>query len=424
MPKTRSEIIYLLTDASEIEHSLCCIYLFAAFSLKRSVDEGVTWEQLLRIQDWAQTTLLIAREEMEHLGLASNLLTAIGGSPSFRRMNFPQPARYFPFDLTLEPFSEATVKRFVCFERPMHIRPEDTFCFEGANVRVKPNAEGRLTPHDVPYNTIGELYMILREAFINYPGPDSELFIGPPDAQVGGEELGLNLNRVGESGGGYDIFLFPVVDRESAVKAIDTIIEQGEGTHSDDKESHYYRFLDVLNDLQMMKAKDPKFEPARKVMPNPLLDQPRDTTGGNIVTNPTTRRVLDLFNDSYALMLQILIRFYAHTDESQEELNGLRYAAFFPMMTMVIRPLSEILTTMPFSEKGDGFTAGPSFEYENDLGFLPHRQAAWTVILGRMEELALAAAEIAKLPDVPERLGYIAQNIELVRRKFAQYLAL
>jgi len=423
MIKTRSELIYLLTDASEIEHSLCCIYLFAAFSLKRSIDEGVTWEQLLRIQDWMQTTLLIAREEMEHLGLASNLLTSIGGSPSFHRANFPQPARYFPFDLTLEAFSEATVKRFVCFERPIHIRPEDCFCFDGPNVRVSANS-GRLTPHNVPYKTIGELYMILREAFIDYPAPDSELFIGPPDAQVGGAELGLNLNRVGESGGGYDIFLFPVVDRASAVKAIDTIIEQGEGTHSDDKESHYYRFLDVLHELQAMKEKDPDFEPARKVMPNPLLDQPRDTTGGNIVTNPTTRQVLDLFNDSYALMLQILIRFYAHTNETQEELNGLRYAAFFPMMTMVIRPLSEILTTLPFGEKDDGFVAGPSFEYENDLGFLPHRQAAWQVILERMETLAIDAAAVAKLPDVPPRLAYVAQNIELVRRKFAEYLVL
>lgn len=421
MIKSRSELIYLLTDAAELEHSLCCIYLFAAFSLKRSVDEGVSWSQLQHIQDWAQAILLIAREEMEHLGLASNLLTAIGGSPSFKRSNFPQPARYYPFDLTLEPFSEATLKRFVCFERPVHIQPEDAFCFEGANVRVAANAE-RLTPAHVPYKTIGELYMILREAFANFPLPDNELFIGPPDAQVGGAELGVDFNRIGESGGGYDVFLFPVTDRASALKAIDTIIEQGEGTHSDDKESHYQRFLDVLHDLQRMRQEDPTFEPARNVIPNPLLDQPRDTTGGNIITHPTTRRVLDLFNDGYATMLQMLIRFYAHTDETQRELDGLRYAAFFPMMTMVIRPLSEILTTMPAWEVDSGQKAGPSFEYENDLTFLPHRTAAWQVIYERLQEMVAASAEIATLPDVPERMSYLAQNLDLITRKFAEFI--
>jgi hypothetical protein len=39
---TRDELIYLLTEAAELEHSLCCQYLFAALSLKRDVSEGLT----------------------------------------------------------------------------------------------------------------------------------------------------------------------------------------------------------------------------------------------------------------------------------------------------------------------------------------------------------------------------------------------
>lgn len=40
----RSPLIYMLCTAAELEHALMCEYLFAAFSLKRSVDEGLTRE--------------------------------------------------------------------------------------------------------------------------------------------------------------------------------------------------------------------------------------------------------------------------------------------------------------------------------------------------------------------------------------------
>jgi len=43
---SREELVYLLGEASEIEHGLLCEYLYAQFSLKRSVDEGVSQEQL------------------------------------------------------------------------------------------------------------------------------------------------------------------------------------------------------------------------------------------------------------------------------------------------------------------------------------------------------------------------------------------
>ena len=33
----REELIYLLSEASELEHGLCCSYLFTAFSLKRGL---------------------------------------------------------------------------------------------------------------------------------------------------------------------------------------------------------------------------------------------------------------------------------------------------------------------------------------------------------------------------------------------------
>jgi len=44
--ENRSQLIYLLTEAAELEHGVMCLYLFASFSIKRDVKEGLTEEQL------------------------------------------------------------------------------------------------------------------------------------------------------------------------------------------------------------------------------------------------------------------------------------------------------------------------------------------------------------------------------------------
>ena len=38
----REELIFMLSEAAALEHMILCEYLFAAFSLKREVSEGVT----------------------------------------------------------------------------------------------------------------------------------------------------------------------------------------------------------------------------------------------------------------------------------------------------------------------------------------------------------------------------------------------
>ncbi len=38
----REALIYLLSEGAELEHSIMCEYLFAAFSLKQRSDEGLT----------------------------------------------------------------------------------------------------------------------------------------------------------------------------------------------------------------------------------------------------------------------------------------------------------------------------------------------------------------------------------------------
>ena len=40
----REELIYTLGKAAELEHLIICQYLYAAFSLKRTADEGIPAE--------------------------------------------------------------------------------------------------------------------------------------------------------------------------------------------------------------------------------------------------------------------------------------------------------------------------------------------------------------------------------------------
>lgn len=123
---SRRDLITALSVAAELEHGLSCQYLYAAFSLRKWIDDRTQPELSAKARDWASTLLLVAREEMEHLGMVYNLLTAVGGVPHLDRPNFPQPAEQYgnltPFQL--RPFSLEALDDFITYERPeaLHLR--------------------------------------------------------------------------------------------------------------------------------------------------------------------------------------------------------------------------------------------------------------------------------------------------------------
>src|SRR5262245_33991910 len=106
----RGQLIYLLREAAELEHGIMCQYLFAAFTMKQSADEGLTAPQLEAVGRWRKSVLEIARQEMLHLALVQNLLTSVGAAPHLGRPDLlnPTPTPYFPpgVHLALVPFGE------------------------------------------------------------------------------------------------------------------------------------------------------------------------------------------------------------------------------------------------------------------------------------------------------------------------------
>jgi len=116
----REALIYMLCEAAELEHGIMCQYLYAAFSLKQSEAEGLTSEEAEATQRWRKHISRIATQEMLHLSLVQNLLSAIGAAPHLSRPNFPQPASHYPagVHLALLPFGEEALRHFMFLERP------------------------------------------------------------------------------------------------------------------------------------------------------------------------------------------------------------------------------------------------------------------------------------------------------------------
>ena len=60
--QTRDDLVFALTLAAELEHSLSCQYLYATYSLKKGVEEGLTWPQATLVQEWATVLAEISRQ--------------------------------------------------------------------------------------------------------------------------------------------------------------------------------------------------------------------------------------------------------------------------------------------------------------------------------------------------------------------------
>jgi Ferritin-like len=85
----REALIYMICAAAELEHALMCEYLIAAFSLKETTNEGLSEEQLVAVNRWRSVIFGVASQEMLHLALTANMLTAMGASPHLSRPTCP-----------------------------------------------------------------------------------------------------------------------------------------------------------------------------------------------------------------------------------------------------------------------------------------------------------------------------------------------
>jgi hypothetical protein len=402
----REALIYTLGKAAELEHLIMLQYLFAAFSLKQTVAEGLTAETLPVVQGWRKTLLSIGGQEMLHMALAQNLLTAVGAAPRLARPNFPMPAYSYPAGVRIElvPFSEAALRHFAFLERPegMDVEDAEGFAAIAEAVALPHDQDDGIVPQLQEFDTIGQLYRSVQaglEHLAERLGPE-RLFIGPPDAQATEEHF-----RWEE--------LVAVTDLASARQAIDTIVEQGEGARGEWRDAHFGRLLGILDEYLALKAADPAFDPVRPVVAANVRPQ---ATGVVVplITDPGTTRAMDLLNVTYEVMLQLLSRYFAHTDETPEQLAVLADVSV-SLMYGAIKPLGNVVTTLPIGPDMPGVTAGPGFELFYSVDYLlPHREAAWVLMEERLRDAAAFAVRCGELctPALMEPLAKVSRVLE------------
>src|SRR5215472_14518498 len=253
----REALIYMLCEAAELEHGIMCQYLFAAFSLKQSEAEGLTPDQVAAARRWQAQVSKVAAQEMLHLALVHNLLSAIGAAPHLARPNLPAPAGHYPagVQLVLVPFGEQALRHFMFLERPegMDLADADGLAAMGAAAAVMNPRD--IVPHGQDFATVGHLYRSIEAGLKHLSGKYGEdwLFVGPARAQATEKHFGWPELR-------------PVTDLASACRAIEQILEQGEGPRGHWRNAHLGQFVQILDEYQRMRAADTAFNPVRPVL--------------------------------------------------------------------------------------------------------------------------------------------------------------
>lgn len=413
--RTREDLIDALGRAAELEHAIMAQYLYAAFSLDVTAP-GLSPADSETVRGFVMSCLHIARQEMEHLGLVSNLLVAIGAPPNLDRPNLPLPPRFYQVELplALTPFGDAFLALAEQLEAP---------CDEPSDHPLGPY-----------YASIAEVYERLRAGFVTLGSPDAPtattLFLGAEAQQLDNAAFGASPGQIW-----YGITLIRVKDLASALAAIDLIRVQGEGATptvlatpvmlgvAADTTSHYARVR------EMRQAWDALSPAARAAALRPVPANPQSYPHGDVdpaaevclFTDPRAVALASLGNRAYELMLLLLTRQYGASDATANDLAMYQGIAFFPLMTMVVRPVGEMLVQLPV---GDGrHAAAFPFELDGPIRAYRDRVSFHQQLVERFEHLTAGFAALAATPDVPARMAFVAKNVAYLTERVRAYVA-
>jgi hypothetical protein len=302
-----------LQVAVELELATLPPYLTARWTIKSPGDAV------------SRTIKQIAREEMLHLGLACNLLTAIGGTPVIAdeavvpKYPGPLPWGIRPgLIVSLRLLDRDQAHAFMEIERPQH----DPLAFAGGAGPA----------------TIGEFYTAILEAF---------RALDPP------------LSVEHQLQGPLDLF---VIDTLAAVEqAIWLISVQGEGSTTSPEESpgmlaHYYEFGEIFHGRRLIKVGN-RYEYAGPEVPLPDVYNMADVPEGGYqrpdVPDMAVWDMVERFDRTYSELLRLLEQAWAQGD------SALLWASLETMGTLQMTGRDLIATPRPDSQEN----YGPSFRY-------------------------------------------------------------
>jgi len=309
-----------LQQAVELEHSTIPPYLLANFTL---FDGGGSAGVNSKISEVISSVLF---EEMLHMSIACNVLNAVGGQPCINKPEFiPNYPCHLPgavegsLVVHLEKFSlDLVQKTFMEIERPEKPVPTQDRATEG--------------------ETIGQFYMKIIELIKTL---EKEAQKDKKTIFTGNSALQMTIPQF------YSLqVLFPVIDLDSAVRALGIIIDQGEGTstdpfvdsHSDDEGpdeiAHYYRFEGIVKGRELVAVKDPVTgKTTYSFTGSPI---PFDSTlVTNMLPDPSMSQILPtsleyedmrLFNYNYTSLLKCLHKTFNGQPQQIQTAFGLMFS--------------------------------------------------------------------------------------------------
>jgi hypothetical protein len=273
--------------AMELEHATIPPY-FAAWV---SIEPGSN-------QASANIIRSVMLEEMLHLTLAANLLSAVGGTPRLCYHGFVPsyptrlPHSSVDFEVSIEAFSRRAIGTFLKIERP------------------EPDGGAPQPDH---YLSIGQFYEAIGEGIdrLCVQFGEARVFNGDERQQVQPEDY---------YGAGNVVV---VADRASAHTAIAEIITQGEGAdrsifdndarifgEGNGREiAHYYRFKQIELQRRYTQSDTPASGPTGERLAvdyTKVFLMPANARIGDIPPRAETRARLEQFSASYAALLRAL----------------------------------------------------------------------------------------------------------------------
>jgi CDGSH-type Zn-finger protein/uncharacterized Fe-S cluster protein YjdI len=406
---SREQLIHSLYEAAELEHNLMCTYLYAAFSLKAGVEEGLSPDEAEAVARWRQAIVAVAIDEMGHLAAVWNITAALGGQPRFGRGNFPLDIGHLPAGIVvkLAPFDANVLQHFVHLERPEGSSEPEGQGFAAERAFVRGVAGPRLTPMPMDYDTVGVFYHHLSRNLAAFSARVGE------DAAFSGDR-GLQLSPAEIALGGAK----PVICLKTALQAFDAIVAEGEGAAEVSEQSHYSRFRAIREEYARLTAANPDFAPAFPAAVNPVLRRPPSPQGKVWLEDAEAVATVDLANSCYQLMLRLMAYAYGIRGPHPEKALAVDLSVALMRATTL---LGERAARLPAGPSNPGCNAGMSFTALRDAAPFAQSGAARRFFVERLEEFAAAAARLAGAGDA-RAVGaarMLATLADMARTRFA-----
>jgi hypothetical protein len=340
-----------LQNAIKLEHATIPPYLTALYSIKSNSNKEV-----------AQIIFSVVRQEMLHMTIAANVLNALGGEPKIGDPDFiPTYPGMLPMIeegplVGLAPLSMDLVKNvFMRIELPED--PTD-FPHEKPSTLLQ---SGK--PTEQNYRTIGQFYSAIIERLKENPDWIKEDL----SRQV--------VNPQWFSSG----LLFPISNYGDAVRALEIIIDQGEGTEKGENPldsqgniAHYYKFSEIAEGARLYRNSSGNFvydesQPI-KLDESCIWELVENSKAADYEPRSVPRRMVDQFNYSYTSLLKGLHRTFNGEPNYLNTVMGLMFELKLQAEKMAERKIEPADLEEGVSRIGKvGKYLAPSFEYAPTL---------------------------------------------------------